>query len=201
MTNERSIREQKAALRRQVRDELKRLPPNQRLAASSRACSQLRQERIWREAGSVLLYAPLPDELDIGPLLREALEAGKTLALPQFDAERQVYLACRVLDLTDDLRQGRFGITEPKGRCAEIPLKELDFVLAPGVAFALNGRRLGRGKGFYDRLLASVGGIKCGTGFDQQIVDDIPAEPHDVCLDYILTPTRWCRACQGAVLK
>jgi 5-formyltetrahydrofolate cyclo-ligase len=196
-----SIGEQKAALRRRVRDVLRRLTPAARLAASDRACSRLLQERIWRDAQTVLLYSPLPDELDVKPLWREALTVGKVLSLPRFDAGRQHYLASRVLDFDEDLRPGEFGITEPKARCAEVPLKRLDFVLAPGVAFAWDGRRLGRGKGIYDRLLSSAGGLKCGIAFDEQIVEDIPIEKHDIRLDYILTPTRWNRAGQSAVLK
>jgi 5-formyltetrahydrofolate cyclo-ligase len=64
-------------------------------------------------------------------------------------------------------------------------------VLVPGVAFDSHGRRLGRGKGFYDQLLAFVRGTKCGVAFDEQIVPEIPIEPHDVRLNCILTPTRW----------
>jgi len=196
-----NMEELKAALRHRVRAELKRLSPAARVAASSQACSRLQQERIWLEAQSVLLYAPLPDELDIHPLLRDALARGKALALPRFDAENQIYLARRVLDLTEDLRRGQFGIREPKENCPEMPLNELDFVLAPGVAFAMDGRRLGRGRGFYDRLLSSVRGIKCGIGFDEQIMDDIPAGSRDIRLDYILTPTRGRGLGQSAVWK
>ena len=90
---------------------------------------------------------------------------------------------------------------EPKQDCPEVPLKQLDFIVVPGVAFSLDGRRLGRGRGFYDRLLASVRGIKCGVAFDEQIVDAIPADGQDIRLDYILTPTRWTGADQCAVLK
>ncbi|MEY2466031.1 MAG: 5-formyltetrahydrofolate cyclo-ligase, partial [Verrucomicrobiota bacterium] len=71
------------------------------------------------------------------------------------------------------------------------PIKPLDLILVPGVAFELHGRRLGRGKGFYDRLLADMRGTTCGVAFDEQIVAEIPVEPHDVHLDYLLTPTRW----------
>ncbi|HYT59275.1 MAG TPA: 5-formyltetrahydrofolate cyclo-ligase [Haliangiales bacterium] len=195
------IGQQKTALRQRVRSELKRLSPAGRLAASERACWRLRQEPIWREARSVLLYAPLPDEVDIGPLLTEALAAGKELALPRFDTQEQMYLARRVLHLTNDLRPGRFGIAEPAESCPDVPLKRLDFILAPGVAFAWDGRRLGRGKGYYDRLLSFVRGVKCGIAFDEQMMDDIPAEPHDVRMDYILTPTRWTRAGRSGVLK
>ena len=196
-----SSREQKADLRFRIREALKGLPSSARRAASAQACLRLRQEGIWREAGSVLLYVSLSDELDIEPLLHEALAEGKELALPRFELDQQQYLARRVLDLRLDLRPGRFGIPEPKDGCVELPLKQLDLVVAPGVGFTLDGRRLGRGRGFYDRLLALVGGVKCGIAFDEQIVDDIPTEPHDIRLDCILTPTRWSHVVQGADFK
>ena len=196
-----SIREQKSALRRRIRNELARLSPGARLAASAQACSRLRQERIWREAGSVLLYAPLADEPDVEPLWRDALATGKTLALPRFDPETGSYQACRVLNPAEDLKPGQFGIPEPGENCPPVALKRLDFILTPGVGFTLDGRRLGRGKGFYDRLLSSVRGSKCGIAFDEQIVNDIPAELHDIRLDCILTPTRWFRTGQDAVWK
>ena len=149
----------------------------------------------------MLLYVPLADELDIEPLLQEALLEGKELALPHFKLEEQKYLARRVLDLTQDLRPGRFGIPEPVDGCVEVPLKQLDLVVAPGVGFTLDGRRLGRGRGFYDRLLSFVRGVKCGIAFDEQIVDEIPAESHDIRLDCVLTPSRWIQKVRGAAIK
>ena len=67
----------------------------------------------------------------------------------------------------------------------------LDVVLVPGVAFDLGGRRLGRGAGYYDRLLTGVRGTTCGVAFDEQISGELPVEPHDVHVNCILTPTRW----------
>ena len=75
--------------------------------------------------------------------------------------------------------------------CAPALLNSLDLVLVPGVAFDLHGRRLGRGKGYYDQLLAGVCGTTCGVAFDEQIVREVPLEPHDVLMNCILTPTRW----------
>jgi 5-formyltetrahydrofolate cyclo-ligase len=196
-----SIPEQKAELRRRIRCELKRLSPAVRLAASSQICSRLQEQPTWREARSVLLFAPLHDEVDIVPLFRDALAAGKRLALPRFDHKTQSYVAGRVVNPGNDLEPGRFGISEPAENCAEVPLNELDFLVVPGVAFTLDGRRLGRGKAYYDRLLACVRGLTCGVAFDEQIVNAIPAEPHDIRLDLILTPSRWHRAGQSAVWK
>src|SRR5213593_2507142 len=102
--------QQKAALRQRVRNALRNLSPADRLAGSIQACTRLQHEPVWREATWVLLYSPLPDELDVLPLARDALLAGKKVALPRFDPVQGTYLACQVVDLNDDLRIGRYGI-------------------------------------------------------------------------------------------
>jgi len=185
------IRENKAELRRSIRASLKAMTPDQRATASVQACALLEQQTVWKKAKLIFFYAPMPEELDIWPLLSDSLAAGKTVALPRFDSATQRYVACQVMDIARDLGYGKFGIREPGGDCIAVPPNRLDLVLVPGVAFDVHGRRLGRGKGFYDQLLATVRGRTCGVAFDEQIVDAIPVEPHDVHLNCILTPTRW----------
>jgi 5-formyltetrahydrofolate cyclo-ligase len=75
---------------------------------------------------------------------------------------------------------------------------EIDLILVPGIAFDEGGRRIGRGKGYYDRLLTHVRGLKCGVAFDCQVETDLPSESHDISVDALLTPTRWLR-CEGRV--
>jgi len=181
----------KVSLRQQVRERLKLMTKQQREAASLQICSRLRQQEIWNSASAILLFAPLPAEPDIWRLLDEALLAGKTVALPRFSAQTQSYSACLVQHLEADLQSGQFGIREPGVSCPEFPLNRLDLVLVPGVAFQSDGCRLGRGRGFYDRLLAAARGTKCGVAFDEQIVEAIPVGPLDVRLNCIITPTRW----------
>jgi 5-formyltetrahydrofolate cyclo-ligase len=181
----------KAELRRQLRLAIHGLPEAERRAASARARELLRRQAVWERARTVLFYAPLAGELDVSPLLEEALQAGKTVALPRFVAATGTYLPFQVSDPGRDCAPGRFGISEPAAHCPALELKRLDLVLAPGLGFDLSGRRLGRGRGFYDRLLAGIAGTKCGVAFDQQVVPQIPAERHDVNMNFILTPTRW----------
>ena len=100
-------------------------------------------------------------------------------------------MVCQVGDLEADIVTGRFGIREPRTGCARLSLKRLDLILVPGIAFDLDGHRLGRGRGYYDRLLGELQGARCGVAFDQQIVDRVPIEPHDMRLSCIVTPTRW----------
>jgi 5-formyltetrahydrofolate cyclo-ligase len=181
----------KSALRKEIRARIKSITPEQRAAASAQACALLEQQPVWKRAQLIFFYAPLPEEMDIWPLLGDCLAAGKTVALPRFDAATQRYVACQISDVARDLSDGQFGIREPGGHCIAVPPNRLDLVLVPGVAFDRHGRRLGRGKGFYDQLLTSVRGTTCGVAFDEQIVETIPVEPHDVSLNCILTPSRW----------
>ena len=188
---QRAVKEAKAALRRKVAEALERLTLAAREKASSQACARLRAQPAWQQARSILLFAPLPAELDIWPLLVEIAASGKEVSLPRFAQATGQYTAARVRDPREDVQPGRFGIREPQPGCETVPLNRLDFILVPGVAFDPHGRRLGRGKGFYDQLLAAVRGRTCGVAFDEQIVREVPVEPHDVYLNCILTPTRW----------
>jgi 5-formyltetrahydrofolate cyclo-ligase len=186
-----SLHDAKLQLRQKVREALQPLTEEQRTARAQQARGRLVQQKVWQEARSVLFYAPLPGELDIWPLLQEALRADKEVFLPRFDSQTRSYAAHCVNNLNTDLESGQFGIREPAGHCLARPLNQLDFVLAPGVAFDLHGRRLGRGRGYYDQILAVVRGKTCGVAFDEQIVAEIPVEPHDITVHCILTPSRW----------
>ncbi len=188
------LNEQKAALRKQIRAALQRISPADRLAASNRIRTRLKEQAFWQNAASILFFASLPDEVDVWPLLEEMLAGGKTAALPRFDPASNDYLACRVQNPQNEIGPGQFGIREPKAGCPEIPLERLGLILVPGVAFDLGGGRLGRGRGFYDRLLPEIHGIKCGVAFDEQIVGAVPAGRLDMRMDFILTPTQ-CVKC------
>lgn len=181
----------KAILRQQMRTRLGNLSAAERTGLSEGLGSLILTQDAWLSARTILLFAPLPDEPDVWPLAKAALAEGKNLVLPSFDATSNQYEARRVIDLAADVVTGKFGIREPAPHCPTVPLKQLDLALVPGVAFAASGRRLGRGKGFYDRLLPKIPGIRCGVAYDFQVVDGVPAESHDVDLDCILTPTRW----------
>jgi 5-formyltetrahydrofolate cyclo-ligase len=191
----------KAELRRSLRAALRRLGEAERASASTQAQALLRRQAVWLEARAILFYAPIAGEIDLTPLLEEAVAAGKTAALPGFVSATGTYGAFAVSHLGRDCRPGKFGVPEPSPACAAWPLNRLDLALAPGLGFDLSGRRLGRGGGFYDRLLARVGGIKCGVAFDRQIVERVPAEAHDIRMNVILTPTRWLRVAEAVTAQ
>ncbi|HEX3720544.1 MAG TPA: 5-formyltetrahydrofolate cyclo-ligase [Verrucomicrobiae bacterium] len=181
----------KTELRRELRLILKNQAERDRAAASAEAGERLRGQAVWKEARSVLLYSAIAGELDLSPLIDLALESGKIALLPRFAAGMGTYEAVRVSHLQRDCAPGKFGIAEPGAHCVVFPLNSLDLALAPGLGFDLVGHRLGRGQGYYDRLLAQIAGAKCGVAFDSQVVGEIPAEAHDIHMNFILTPTRW----------
>jgi len=191
---ETEIQKAKAALRKQIHAALDKISPAVRAVKSIELCERLKPQ--LQGARTILFFASLPAELDVWPLLEESVAAGKTAALPWFDPATQTYRARRVENPTDDIVTGKFGVREPASNCAEIPPDRFDLVLVPGVAFDMSGNRLGRGNGFYDRLLANISGIKCGVSYDFQLLEKIPAEPHDAKVNFILTPTR-CRKIAG----
>ncbi len=191
-----SITDQKAALRKRMRAMGAPLGAAEREQAAQSLCRMLEQQPCWVQARLILAFIPMPVEVDVLPALERARRAGKRLALPRFRPVQKDYEICEVGDLTADLQMGAFNISEPAAHCPVVALPELDFVLVPGLAFDRTGQRLGRGKGFFDRMLSQVKGVTCGVTFDWQIVDQVPVEPHDIALDCLVTPTQWldCRS-------
>jgi 5-formyltetrahydrofolate cyclo-ligase len=178
----------KSALRQHIRARLGQISLAVRMVESLELCARL--EPQLQSAHTILFFAPLPDELDVWPLLEKLLPAKKICALPAFDAVAQLYSSRRVRNLETDIFTGKFDISEPLPTCEEIALNQFDLVLVPGMAFDETGNRLGRGRGFYDRILAAASGVKCGVAYDFQLLEKIPAEPHDARVNFIFTPNR-----------
>jgi 5-formyltetrahydrofolate cyclo-ligase len=182
----------KTELRAKIRTRLEKISPAVRAVESIELCERLKMQ--MQSARTVLFFAPMPDELDLWPVLELSLALGTACALPFFDAERKTYGAKEIKNLATDIVTGKFGVREPVSTCAEIPLDKFDLVLVPGLAFDLQGNRLGRGRGFYDRLLEKASGVKCGVGYDFQLLEKIPAESHDAKVNFILIPARCVKA-------
>jgi 5-formyltetrahydrofolate cyclo-ligase len=94
------------------------------------------------------------------------------------------------VDNVGELAPGKFGVREPVIEAMEVPPGEVDLIVLPGVAFDKECYRLGRGRGFYDQWLLALPGSKIGVGFDHQLLDRVPREPHDVQLDGVIVPSR-----------
>ena len=140
-------------------------------------------------ARTLLLYAALPDEVPTKQIAAEAWNHGKQVVLPRVDREGWELALYRVGGW-EELRPGAYGIAEPDpARCAPVAVEQIDAALIPGLAWDRRGGRLGRGGGFYDRLLASSGwrAFRCGLFFAAQEVSHIPLEDWDVLLNAVVT--------------
>lgn len=180
----------KAALRARLKQILDSLDPVHKSAMSARVRERLRELEFVRNADCALCFSPLNDEPDIWPWVEECLAARRKLALLRFDALLGEYVPVEIRGGSGELSAGRFGVREPAAWCPVIPWNQLDLVLVPGLGFDLSGGRLGRGRGYYDRLLARVPGTVCGVAFEEQLCETVPREGHDVRLDCLVTPER-----------
>ena len=183
-----AIAEAKRELRRQVLACRDALSPDTRQAASRQICHRVAESPEFRRAATALLFASFGSEVSTAPLLEAALAQGKRVVLPRVNpATRELELR-EVRNLTDDLVLGQWGIPEPiPGRCPEVPLGTVDFVLVPGVAFDRRLRRLGYGGGYYDRVLAETRGVAIALAFDVQLVPEVPTDDHDLHVPVLIT--------------
>jgi 5-formyltetrahydrofolate cyclo-ligase len=181
-----NVGETKSALRRSLKGGILAMDPAER-AEQERALS-VRFSTLpgFASARVILLYArAFAEEIDTGPMLRAALEAGKSLVCPRvIRAENRLRLF-RVEDLDADFEGGVLGIPEPRAHCPEVAPEDIDWVLVPGLGFDRQGFRLGRGAGHYDRLLPRLRREvpRWGLILTPQWVDALPVEPHDQPLD------------------
>ena len=158
-------------------------------AWSSCLCRDITAHQQWQQAECVLLYHALPDEPRLDSLYEQALSMGKQVLLPVVDGSD---LVLKRYEGPASLREGAFHIMEPTGEPFPVSrYAEIDLAVIPGMAFDRAGHRLGRGKGYYDRLLPRLPkAYKLGVCFPFQLLDSIPCEEHDVVMDDVVAIQR-----------
>ncbi len=134
----------------------------------------------YAAATSVMAFVGCKGEPDTDPLFARLAADGKRLLLPRVEHGRLV-----VCDGAGPMAVSAFGISEPTGPA--LALSEVGFVLVPGLAFTADGARLGYGAGFYDRLLPQLSVPNAGVCFVEQLVDELPTEPHDVRVQQVIS--------------
>ena len=183
-----ALYEEKNALRVQARARLAALDPAEHRERSRQLLARLREMPALRFARRALLFAPLPSEPDIDLLWTLGAVADKQCAYPRVEGMGMRLYYVRGLA---ELEPTRWGLREPPQLAArEADIGDFQVVLVPGLAFDPAGRRLGRGGGFYDRLLERRGQrttvIGCCFAF-QRAVEMLPTAPHDVRMDFVCT--------------
>ena len=157
------------------------MPETERRRAAEEVFDRLEKTAAFLMADRIMMYHSLPDELDTRAFLKKWSDK-KRFYLPRVngvDLEVLPYEETR-------LELGSFHIEEPTGKDVTDP-SEIEMVVVPAVAYDRKGKRLGRGKGFYDRFLKNIKATKVGVGYEFQLVDELPAEPHDIPMDIVVT--------------
>lgn len=138
-----------------------------------------------KDARTVMLYYSLPDEVYTHTLVDALLASGKRVLLPRVTGEGTMELRCYTGP--QSLEQGAYNIMEPVGEVFS-DYAQIDLAVIPGVAFDRQLNRMGRGKGYYDRLLPQLGcAYKIGICFDFQLVESIECEEHDIKMDEVIS--------------
>lgn len=178
--------EEKKALRSVIAQRKALYSPAQRKAMSELLLKQLEQHPLFVSSRTVLLYYSLPDEVFTHDFVERWWQE-KEILLPVVKGEE---LELRCYTGTDDLQTGAYGIEEPSGKLFT-DYSGIDLTIVPGVSFDSRGNRLGRGKGYYDRLLPRLSSYNIGICYAFQVSEAVPCEPCDRKMDAVLTDEGW----------
>lgn len=153
--------------------------------SSARIVENFQSLEVFQTAKTVALYKAIVGEVDLNPLFLICWALGKRTFIPVFNREEKRYDMAEVTGKTR-YSTGHYGIQEPIAP-AVVPMGSIMLVAVPGVAFDRKGNRLGRGGGYYDRLLDGFSGFSAAVAYGFQILPHIPSEPHDQPIDAIVT--------------
>ena len=165
-----------------MRERRRALTPEERTAAAEIICEKLAALNFH---SPIAVYLASPQEIDLSPFIRGMLAVAKVVA-PRWNGETYELAVLKGLDGAC-LRKGPMGILEP-AEAEIVSPKEVEVWLVPGLAFTRDGKRLGYGGGWYDRLLAEApkDSLKLGIAHVFQVVDDLPSESHDILLSEVV---------------
>ena len=187
----------KSGIRCAMKARRRALAADEKAAADAVVCERLRTRRDIVEmidpldcAVPLAVYLAAPDEIDIDPYIEHLLCAGVEVVAPRWNGKTYELARLKGLD-AKSLRRGPMGIREPVDADIVRP-RDVHVWIVPGLAFTKDGKRLGYGGGWYDRLLASAsnGALKIGVAHEFQVLDDLPCEPHDILLSHVITDAK-----------
>lgn len=178
--------EEKRALRRRVRALEQTLSPRYRAEADRLIAAHVLALPDYRMARTLFCFVSTALEIDTRPILLDALAHGKRLCLPLCGAEKG-QMTLRHVDSLEALRPGAFGILEPDSACPAVAADEVELAVLPCLSCDRAGHRLGRGGGYYDRFLSAYRGSAVLLCREKLLRDEIPLEPHDMPVPWVIT--------------
>ncbi|MBP2652882.1 MAG: yqgN [Firmicutes bacterium] len=183
-----TIKNFKQQLRREILLKRRALPVDFVTEGTGRISDFLLEWPVYKKAATVMIYLAMPDEPGTDAIIEKALADGKQVCVPLLRQEYGYMDAARIKGL-DDLVIGRMSLKMPNpASCEIVDPADVDLIIVPGVAFDLNGNRLGMGAGYYDRFLEEMDEIfLLGLAWSFQVLPNVPSAEHDIKMQQLLT--------------
>ena len=178
----------KDQIRQEIGSKRKKLEPDWLKTESTHLIHRFQSLKTFQDSKIIALYKAIGGEVSLEPLFSNCWKQGKRTCIPLFNEQSRLYEMAEI-SATTRFRIGHFGIQEPV-EPSLLNISKINLIAVPGVAFDAAGNRLGRGGGYYDRILAELQGISIGIAFNFQILPDIPCETHDKPVNLVVTESK-----------
>jgi 5-formyltetrahydrofolate cyclo-ligase len=175
---------EKKSIRNGLLAQRRALAEDQVNSLSALVLERLVQLEIFQSAGMILSYLDHDNEVATSTLVRRLLEKNRPVAVPCVNTENEMFWS--LLQDMNDLKIGKHRILAPK-LPKPCPIPQDTLCVVPGVAWSFNGYRIGYGGGHFDRFLSSFNGVSVGLAYQFQVLGELPIEPHDQPVDFLLT--------------
>ncbi|MDF7824561.1 5-formyltetrahydrofolate cyclo-ligase [Pontiellaceae bacterium B12227] len=182
----------KKQLRQEISEKRRALDSRWVEEANAEIIDRFQSLEVFQSSGIVALYKAIGGEVSLEPLFSNCWERGQRTCIPVFNEATRLYEMAEI-EKSTPFRRGHYGIEEPMAPRL-LNMEQIDLIAVPGVGFDAAGNRLGRGGGYYDRILAELSGISVGIAFNFQIYPAIPHEMHDKPVDFVVTETKFLKA-------
>lgn len=178
----------KKAIRKLIEDRRASLDEGDKRIMDENIFSRLIDHNLFKDAKSIFIYVSFDGEIDTHNIIEYALKEGKVVCVPKIFTKAEGMHLMKIDSLLS-LTPGYYGILEPPAESERMTLDEIDLIIMPGVAFDVNGGRVGYGGGFYDRLLAgrNIQSAKIALAYRFQVFDKVPSDKWDEKIDIIIT--------------
>ena len=182
----------KKMLRKEILAKRKNIDTAKKEDMDKKIADKLYESKYYKEAKNIFIYISYDSEINTKEIINRALIDNKKVYVPRTEFKTRLMDAVEIASL-DNLIESEYGILEPAMEEPHIEPDELDLIVVPGVAFDINGGRMGYGAGFYDRYFKKISKDriekikKLALAYDFQILEKIPMDEQDVPVNYIIT--------------
>jgi 5-formyltetrahydrofolate cyclo-ligase len=164
------------------------IPNTEKEQMDAAVAAHLFSWEIYRSSKVLFCFVSFRSEINTFPIIEQSFKLKKEVSVPKVNLSTGEMHAFLIEDLDFSLEPGYYGILEPVTACRELDYHRLELIITPGLAFTLQGERLGYGGGFYDRFMGRHSQtISCALTYNRLILSELPVKEHDLPVDYVIT--------------